>query len=220
MFRLVFLAFHGERRGGGPEETGHRDARGHASRGLHDAPPAMAIALIVLAVGSLAAGYIGVPAALGGSNQLEHFLEPSFTAGAAAAHGEAHPSLALEFGLMGASTLAAFAGIAIAAFYFLRRPDAATTMAERFSGAHRLLLHQYYVDELYDAAVVQPIRRLSDRGLWRGVDIRVIDGAVNGVGAALLGTGGLLRRLQSGSVRAYAAYLVLGAVLVVGYYLW
>jgi NADH-quinone oxidoreductase subunit L len=212
MFRLVFLAFHGERRGAGAVETGH---------GLHDAPPAMAAALVVLAVGSLVAGYIGVPAALGGANHLEHFLEPSFTAGAAtAAHGEAHPSLALEFGLMGASTLAAFGGIAIAAFYFLRRPDAAATLAERFSGAHRLLLHKYYVDELYDAVVVQPIRRISDRGLWRGVDVRVIDGAVNGLGAGVLGTGGLLRRLQSGSVRAYAAYLVFGAVLVVGYYLW
>jgi len=210
MFRLVFLAFHGVRRGDG--DHGH---------GLHDAPPAMAIALVVLAVGSVLAGYIGVPHALGGSNQLEQFLEPSFRAGAeAASHGETHASLAIEFGLMGASTLAAVAGIALAAFFFLRRPEAAAALSERFSGVYRLLLNKYYVDELYDAAVVQPIRRTSEGALWKGLDVRVIDGAVNGVGAGVFGAGSLLRRLQTGSVRAYGAGLMLGVVLVVGYYLW
>jgi NADH-quinone oxidoreductase subunit L len=220
MFRLVFLAFHGERRGSGPDGAGGH-APGHGDKRLHDAPPAMAIALVVLAVGSVAAGYVGVPHALGGSNQLEQFLEPSFRAGAgAASHGDTHASLGLEFGLMGVSTLAALVGIAIAAFFFLRRPDSAAALSDRFGGVHRLLLNKYYVDELYDAAVVQPIRTMSESVLWKGLDVRVIDGAVNGVGAGVLGAGGLLRRLQTGSVRAYAAALMLGAVLVVGYYLW
>jgi NADH-quinone oxidoreductase subunit L len=121
---------------------------------------------------------------------------------------------------MGASTLAAVAGIALAAFFFLRRPEAAAALSERFSGVYRLLLNKYYVDELYDAAVVQPIRRTSEGALWKGLDVRVIDGAVNGVGAGVFGAGSLLRRLQTGSVRAYGAGLMLGVVLVVGYYLW
>jgi len=81
-------------------------------------------------------------------------------------------------------------------------------------------VNKYYVDEAYDAAIVQPIRIISEEGLWRGVDVHVIDGAVNGVGEAVGGASELLRRLQTGSVRAYAASLFLGVVLIVGYYLW
>src|SRR4030095_17004672 len=87
MFRLVFLAFHGAPRyalagahGHDAPAHGHPgDAHGHGAH-LQDAPPAMALALIVLAVGSVVAGYVGVPAALGGSNRIEHYLEPSFEA--------------------------------------------------------------------------------------------------------------------------------------------
>ena len=85
---------------------------------------------------------------------------------------------------------------------------------------HRLLLGKYYVDEVYDAAVVQPIKVISQEGLWRGVDVKVIDGAVNGAGDTVGGMSELLRRVQSGSVRTYAASLFVGVVLILGYYLW
>jgi NADH-quinone oxidoreductase subunit L len=213
MFRLVFLAFHGEPRG-------PRGLDGHDAH-LHDAPPAMALALVVLAAGSLLAGYVGVPHALGGSNQIERFLEPSFQA-EAVAEGEAavHASTALELGLMGVSIAAALGGIALAFVLFLRRREMADMLAERFAGVHRLLLNKYYVDEFYDAVVVQPIHVASEDGLWKRVDVGWIDGVVNGVGEGVRGSGELLRRLQTGSVRAYAASLMLGAVLVIGYYLW
>jgi NADH-quinone oxidoreductase subunit L len=226
MFRLVFLAFHGrgrdgrEGREGREGQEGQEGQEGHRGH-VHDAPPAIALALVVLAAGSIFAGYLGVPHALGGANRLEQFLEPSFRAGAeAASPGGSHASLALEFGLMGASTMAALGGIGLAAFFFLRRPDAADSLAARFAGAYRLLVNKYYVDEIYEAAVVQPIRKVSEGGLWKGLDVRVIDGAVNGTGAGVFGAGSLLRRLQTGSVRGYAAFLMLGAVLIVGYYLW
>jgi NADH-quinone oxidoreductase subunit L len=83
-----------------------------------------------------------------------------------------------------------------------------------------VLLNKYYVDEIYDAAVVQPIRIISEDGLWKGVDTGVIDRAVNGVGRTVAGGGDVLRHLQTGSVRAYAASLFLGVVLILGYYLW
>jgi NADH-quinone oxidoreductase subunit L len=76
------------------------------------------------------------------------------------------------------------------------------------------------VDEIYDAAVVQPIRLLSEEALWKGVDVRFIDGAVNGVAETVRGGSEALRRLQTGSVRAYAASLFLGVVMVLGYFLW
>ena len=88
MFRLVFLAFHGPSparcgRTRGTHGTQHRGTQ-HAAPApgtahLHDAPPAMALALIVLAIGSVVAGYVGLPHALGGSNRFEQFLEPSFS---------------------------------------------------------------------------------------------------------------------------------------------
>jgi NADH-quinone oxidoreductase subunit L len=248
MFRLVFLTFHGERRHAAetavPQDddashrhatdTSHRhDAGSHrhdAGLHLHDAPPAMALALIVLALGSVLAGYVGVPHVLGGENRLATWLAPSFQApqtavaevfevgpeGAAAEEEHA----ALELTLMAVSSVIAFVGIGLAAFIWLRRRDIADSMARNYAGLHRLLLNKYYVDEVYDAAVVQPIRIGSQEGLWRGLDVQVVDGAVNGTGALVAAGSTVLRRLQTGSVRAYAGSMFIGVVVILGYYLW
>ena len=216
MFRLVFLTFHGERRHDGP-------APAHAPSHPHDAPPAMAFVLIVLALGSVLAGYVGVPHALGGENQIAEWLAPSFAASGAVVEGLAvigEEEAALEFTLMGVSIAIALAGVAIAVLIWLRRPEIAASMARRHPGLHRLLLNKYYVDEAYDAAVVQPIRIGSQDGLWRGFDVRVIDGAVNGTGAIVAGSAGGLRLLQTGSVRTYAGSMLIGVVVILGYYLW
>jgi NADH-quinone oxidoreductase subunit L len=254
MFRLVFLTFHGAPRYAlaTGDVHGHDAAHGHggehaAGGHLHDAPPAMALALIVLAVGSVVAGYVGVPAALGGSNRIEHYLDPSFEArhgvltvesegtepalpsgepseAPPAAHGaaatEAEHSEATEYALMAVSIAVAFIGIGIAWYFFMSNPSAADAVAESAAPVHDLLLHKYYVDELYDAAIVQPIVAFSRGALWKVVDAEVIDGAVNGAGAFVNTSAGLLRRLQTGSVRVYAASLTLGVVLVLGFYLW
>jgi NADH-quinone oxidoreductase subunit L len=184
----------------------------------------MAIALVVLAVGSVVAGYVGLPHVLGGSNRIERFLEPSFEvlgAGAGAVQAEGSGATeALELGLMGVSSLVALGGIAIAFYFFVRNRRAADDLAGRFAGLYRLLLNKYYVDETYDATLVQPIRILSEEGLWRVVDAQFIDGTVNGVGATVAGSSQILRRIQTGSVRVYAASVFLGAVTIVGYYLW
>jgi len=76
------------------------------------------------------------------------------------------------------------------------------------------------VDELYDRMIVRPIRIASQDALWRGFDVAVIDGAVNGMGTIVAGGAWALRRLQTGSVRAYAGSLFLGVILILGYYLW
>jgi NADH-quinone oxidoreductase subunit L len=256
MFRLVFLTFHGERRQGAPAEAdaaahGHAiaDSHGHAavpshghaavgSHGqgsgshLHDAPPAMALALIVLAIGSFAAGWIGIPHALGGHNQLHAWLEPAFAApvageGAAVEAGAAgegaaaeEDHTALELTLMAVSLTIAVVGIAIAWNIWVRRRSIADNAAREFPALHRLLLHKYYVDEIYDAIIVQPIKAASTEGLWRWFDVRVIDGAVNGTASIVDGSAAVLRRLQSGSVRAYAGSLFVGVVMILSYYLW
>jgi len=177
----------------------------------------MVIALIVLAVGSVFAGYVGLPKVLGGSDWFARFLEPSFTGTAAT---EVAESTQLEGTLMAVSTFVAMSGIGLAVFFFLNRRSMADAIAVRFAGLYRVLMHKYYVDEIYDATIVQPIRILSEDGLWKVVDVRAIDGAVNLVGDVATASSQGLRRLQTGSVRAYAASFFLGVVVILGYYLW
>jgi NADH-quinone oxidoreductase subunit L len=234
MFRLVYMTFFGERRTPATADAGahgHAAAgHGHAASGhLHDAPPAMAIALVILAVGAVAAGYVGLPnAVVSGGNRIDAFLEPSFHAPVAAgvdvaaepAQEESSTSSGVELALMGLSTLVALGGIGVATIFFLQRPDRADAVAARFSGLHRLLEHKYYVDELYGAVIVRPITRLSTTLLWRGVDAGLIDGTVNATGLVVRGWSAVLRRLQTGSVRAYAMSFFVGVVVIVGYYLW
>jgi NADH-quinone oxidoreductase subunit L len=243
MFRLVFLAFHGEpaHAHAAHGDDGHG---GHAAHGVpHDAPPSMALPLIVLAIGSVFAGYVGVPHALGGSNRLEAFLHPSFepparservitastgSAGiglqeAAAQHGEtaAHGDLeSTELTLMGVSSAVAILGILIAAYVWLWNPGVAAAVASRFGAVYRLLYNKYYVDEIYDALFVQPIKQISTGLLWKGLDAGVVDGIVNGVGYFVRATSSVVRRIQTGSVRTYAASLFLGSVMILGWYLW
>ena len=191
----------------------------------------MAFALVVLAAGSIVVGYVGLPGVFSSTNRFDQFLAPSFgeahdvvrnvrAASETAAARATESSEQLEVGLMGLSVLAAVSGIGIAMFFFYRNRELALRLAERFIGLYTVLARKYYVDEVYDAAVVQPIRIVADQGLWKIVDMRVIDGSVNGVGESVRGWSELLRRLQTGSVRAYAASLFLGVVAVLGYYLW
>jgi NADH-quinone oxidoreductase subunit L len=237
MFRLVFMAFYGPRRNGA-EAPSHHD--GSVAQGLsdsvaqgfspvhhdhlHDAPPAMAVPLIVLAVGSILAGYIGVPPLLGGANRLEHFLAPSFHAPGAtemvAGRSAVEANAGLEGTLMLVASMIALAGIALAARIYLQRPETAAQLADRFPRLYRFLLNKGYVDEVYNEAIVQPVVALSDGVLWHGMDATVIDGAVNGTGIIVTEAGSLVGKAQTGSVRAYAVSVLLGAAFVVGYYIW
>jgi len=195
----------------------------------------MAVPLLLLAIGAVVAGYVGVPQAVGGGNQIERFLEPSFTVELpesaeqpawmhyelkAGEPGAAAQERSTEIGLMGLATTVAAAGFAIAFVLFLRRRRAADSLARTFAPVYRLLLGKYHVDEAYDAAIVHPLVAGAERGLWKGVDAGLIDGAVNGVGRLVRSASGGLRLLQAGSVRAYAASLFLGVVLVVAYLIW
>jgi NADH-quinone oxidoreductase subunit L len=150
----------------------------------------MTFPLQVLAIGALVVGLFGIPAALGGPNTIEHFLEPSFTAevrlqpdhaGAGAEHeAEPHASRAEELGLMAFSVIIAVIGIWAAQTVYVKSPEISDRLAERWAGAHRTLSHKYYVDELYNATVISGTFA-AGTGLW-AVDRTVVDGAVNGTG--------------------------------------
>ena len=95
-------------------------------------------------------------------------------------------------------------------------PGTPGRVAARVKGLYQLLLHKYWVDELYDARVIQPVVRGSHR-LWQRFDIAVIDEAVNGIGRVIERAAGFLRLAQTGYVQAYAMILTLGMVVVFGY---
>jgi NADH-quinone oxidoreductase subunit L len=162
----------------------------HSWHGPHESPRTMTWPLVTLAAGAAVAGFVGVPQALGGSNAIEHFLEPAFTsphsAVAAVGNGAAHAAEAVhlsrtaEIGLMLLSVAIAAAGIFVARFFYLTKPSVPNVLAERWRGLYVLLLNKYYVDELYDATVVRGTSR-SAQGLWV-FDNRVVDGIVNAWG--------------------------------------
>ena len=193
MFRLIFMTFYRDYRGaswersdggvhgdGAAGSVGHDEHGGHGAwQGPHESPRLMTIPLMVLAFGAIVAGYVGIPAALFGSNAIEHFLEPSFVAHVAQAeHGAADDHILLEWGLMAFSVLVAGLGIFLAYRTYIQRPETAAQWAERWAGPHRVLTNKYYVDELYDATAVRGTMS-SARGLW-WFDGAVVDGVVNG----------------------------------------
>jgi NADH-quinone oxidoreductase subunit L len=110
----------------------------------------------------------------------------------------------------GISLFIAGAGVGIGVWLFGRRP---------LLRMPRLLENKYYVDEAYDAAVINPLRAGSREGLWKIFDIGVIDGLVNGAGRGAASLGGVVRRMQLGFVRSYAAIILFGALLVVAYFI-
>ncbi len=196
---------------------GHADA--HEWHGPHEAPAAMTVPLMILAVGAIVAGFVGIPAALGGSNAIEHFLAPSFTAPGLAetvteAAGEGGPaesvlhlSQSAEIGLMVFSVLVAGFGIWLARRFYVQHPEIPERLAERWPGPYRTLLNKYYVDELYDSTVIRGTLG-SARGMWR-FDSTVVDGAVNG--------SGIVTRVTSFFSGLFDKYVVDGLVNLVGW---
>jgi NADH-quinone oxidoreductase subunit L len=128
----------------------------------------------------------------------------------AAEHAHDPAEVRAERIFSGISIAIALAGIAGGFMYFKKNP---------LKQMPRLLENKYYVDEAYDAAIINPINVGSREGLWKIFDVRVVDGLVNGLARATSGVGDIARRMQAGFVRGYAAIILLGALLVIGYFL-
>jgi NADH-quinone oxidoreductase subunit L len=179
----------------------------------------MLVPLAILAIFSIVSGFAGIPAALHGGNHIEHFLAPAAGEAGAEAAAESHESATTEIVLMAVSTGAALAGLFLAYLFYVARPELPAALAAKAHAMYSIMLNKYYVDELYDAVIVWPIVRTSREFLWRFVDAVMIDGAVNGVGALIRRSGGGLRRMQTGYVRTYAGWILLGGVLVMAWFL-
>jgi len=201
VFRAVFLAFCGESR-----------LEAAAEHHLHESPPVMTGPLGALAVLSVVGGWVGWSGLAGmlGAPTFGQWLAPVF----AGAGSRTEAPRALELGLAGLSVAAALAGAALAYWCYLARPELSRRLAEGAGVFYRLVQRKYYVDEIYGAAVVRPILAVSTGFLWKALDAGVIDGLVNQVGRQSKQTGEVLRLMQSGNLRSYAGWVVLGAVAV------
>ena len=93
--------------------------------------------------------------------------------------------------------------------------DPADSVAGAMKASYQLIYNKYFVDELYDHTVVKPLVVGSRVVLWKGVDAGLIDGTVNGIGARSRDVGSLLRLLQSGNIRSYAAWVLAGSVALI-----
>jgi len=193
IFRLWFVTFWGESRVD-PQHADH----------VHEPSYVMTFPLVVLAALSIATGYFGIP----------EFLQPSFSGGEG---GDIHHGAAAT-GIMVAASLAGLLGIAAAYVLYVKSPDLPDRLMNRWRLLYQLSLNKWYVDEAYDRAIVNPTFQIADQ-LWKRVDVRVIDGAVNGIARGVAWCGWVVRLIQSGQVQHYALGMTLGAMVILSAYL-
>ncbi len=213
MFRLCFVTFFGK-----PRDQ-------HKFEHAHESPKVMTVPLVVLAVLSVVAGWVGIPWLHKGYSSFVY-------------HHEVH-HLAPNFILMGFATLVALGGIYLAYLMYYKGSISPDRLRERFSFIHKILYNKYYFDELYNAIIIKPLFKLADflfkkfdagvidwtvnavgdftvflSWLKERFDTIVVDGAVNGLGYVVKGTGAGIRKAQTGQLQNYALIIFFGIVLI------
>jgi NADH-quinone oxidoreductase subunit L len=209
MFRLLFLTFQGAPR--------FDSKKTH----VHESPRIMLVPLAVLALLSLAGGWWAAPHLMGGLNYFDNFLKPVFAAGETSSATEPYTgSGQLMAAIFGPPVVAAFIGFLLAWWLYVRSTEMPARLAASLRGLYRLSAGKYFIDELYAALIVRPLLWVSTNFLWRAVDEESIDRLVNGVAHEAGEFGDRLRHLNSGNMRTYAAWVILGAVVLTTLLAW
>jgi NADH-quinone oxidoreductase subunit L len=198
MFRLLAMTFMGKFRG--TEEQLHH---------VHESPSPITVPLIILAFLSIIGGFIGIPEFLmSGGHRLAEFLDPVFSQSNAILekHEISHQT---EWLLTGVSTIL----ILIVSFWAWKKYKIYQTETVEETGFGKVLQNKWYVDEMYDAVIVRPLRSLSVF-LNNVIERSGIDGFVNGVGRGINYSSRQIRLLQSGQVGAYILMMVIGTIVL------
>jgi NADH-quinone oxidoreductase subunit L len=198
MFRLVTLTFEGQSR------------FDHHRIHPHEAPKTMTVPLIILAVLSMLGGFVGIPHA----SAIENWLEPIFSPAKYKLLAGEHEGGFMEILFMAVSVAVAGAGIYTARWIYLRRAEIAVSLTKKYPRIYRTLFNKYYVDEVYDAAIVAPTVKISDEILWKAMDTTLIDGSVNGSAKFIAGVAQVLRKIQTGVAQTYAVIFIAGILFV------
>jgi NADH-quinone oxidoreductase subunit L len=226
---MYFLVFHGEERFHHkpfpPEDDHDHGSHGHDDE-HHDATPhespwVVTAPLILLAVPSVVIGFLAIQPMLFGD-----FMKDAILVDAAR-----HPAMAqLAEGFHGAAAMAlhglqtppfwlALAGVVTAWWFYLKQPSIPAAIARTFSPVVRVLENKYYMD-WFNEHVLAAGARLLGTGLWKGGDVAVIDGAINGSARAMGGLAGVLRQFQTGHLYQYALVMLLGIFGLLTWQLW
>ncbi len=223
-FRMFFLVFHGKARWHQKPHDAKRDDEHHDDHHTnehhgepHESANVVTVPLVLLAIPSLVIGFVTLEWMLGGdffgsSIVVDAARHPAMTHVAE----EARSALAMGLhGFLSAPTYLALAGVALAAFLYLRRPDLAAALKHRFAGLYRLLDNKYYLDRINEVVFAGGARKLGF-GLWRGGDVGFIDGiAINGSAKVVGWIAGTARLLQSGYIYHYAFGMIIGVLVLV-----
>lgn len=199
MFRLYILTFEGK------ERFGHE-------KHPHESPKIMTVPLMVLAFLSVVGGFIGIPEIFSGEhgNQFHNWLAPIFKNAERKLEFFGTHSHTEELVLMILSVLGAAFSIWLARYIYLKKPSIAANTVSRFRGLYNLLWNKYFVDEVYDAAVVNPLVKGSRSVLWKFSDNIIIDGLINGTAKTIDFIASNIRKIQTGVAQLYAIVIVTG----------
>jgi len=199
-FRLIFLTFFGKSR---------MDAK--TGKHVHESPWSMVVPLVVLAAGSLLAGFLGLPGKWG---LIQSFLEPVFAPANHVLGIEEHNPGAVDWVLMAVSVLMAAGGIVLAWVMYVRRTDLPGLLGAKLRPVYKVVYNKFYVDEFYGATVVR-LAVGGSRWVWHQFDEKVIDGAVNGTAWLWQWAGRAVRPLQTGRVQNYLLGMFIGLFIIV-----
>ena len=221
---MYFLVFHGEERFHHkpvpPETDDAHEAHGDEPHHPHESPWVVTLPLVLLAIPSVVAGYLIGPMLFG-----------DFFKGAIAVDAEHHPAmedLARAFhGVLAMAahavtspiTWLALAGVACAWLFYLRMPAVPAAIQRRFGFVYRVLDNKYYMD-WFNEHVIAPAARGIGVGLWKGGDVALIDGAINGSAGGVRAMAGVVRLVQTGFLYWYALVMILGVVALMTWQLW
>lgn len=203
MFRLYFMTFEGK------EKFDHHKIHPHES------PKLMTIPLVVLAVLSAIGGFIGIPEIFSGEhgNLFHSWLAPVFKTAEIKLLDFGSHSHFEELLLMIISIVAAVSAILYARFVYLKKPEIADKTASKFKGVYNLLWNKYFLDEVYEASIVNPVVKGSENILWKITDNKIIDGLINYLAKLIDVISGIIKKIQTGVAQSYALVMVLGILI-------
>ena len=210
MFRCLYMTFYGEQKTD-PKAKDH----------VHESPWVITLPLVILAGLATVGGFVGIPHAIDIAhvgNKLEHFLAPVFHHAQQLHNIEAHGSASTEISLMVFSVVVALIGIGAATMMYLKNPDLPAKFTAKFAQLHRWVYNKWFVDEAYDVLFVDSTKKLGIF-CWKGFDVKVIDGIVNGTARLVGAISSTLRHTQTGLFHNYALTMVLGTVVMVAIFI-
>lgn len=176
----------------------------------HESPVSMTFPLIVLAVLSVVGGWVGIPHVIGNSlGHLPNLLESWYGPKLSSLPGMTDPVIVEEVVLMILSVLLASGSAFFAYHIYIKQPELAVNLRQKFSKLANVVESKFYVDEFYEKRVIKPSVNLG-KGLWAYIDVSFIDKFTYKISDFVKDSSAGLRLLQNGNMQQYAFYMAVG----------